>query len=153
MKLKEKGRVQSRARRGNATSLRPPAACTIISRNYLSHARILASSYLQHHPGAHFYVLSIDVLPDGWDAGKDVRVVGPEELDLPFFSELCFKYDVTELCTAVKPALLSLLLNRYHEETVAYLDPDILVMRRLDELTATLRTSEIVLTPHLLKPI
>jgi GT2 family glycosyltransferase len=153
MKLKEKGRVQSRSNRSNATPQHPPAACTIISRNYLSHARILASSYLRHHRGARFYVLSIDALPDGWDPGKGVRVIGPEELDLPFFSELCFKYDVTELCTAVKPALLSVLLTRYHEEAVVYLDPDILVMRRLDELLACLPTSEIVLTPHLLKPI
>src|SRR5215471_11866045 len=104
----------------------PIAACTIISRNYLSHARILAASYLESHPGGRFYLLSIDALPDGWEAGKGFRVIGSHELDLPFFSELCFKYDVTELCTAVKPALLRLLLNRYHEEEVVYLDPDIL---------------------------
>src|SRR5439155_18703038 len=129
------------------------AACTIISRNYLSDARILAASYLEHHPAARVYVLVVDGLPDGCDAGKGVSVIGPEELNLPFFSELCFKYDVTELSTAVKPALLSLLLNRYNEEQVIYLDPDILVMRRFDELIACLPTADIVLIPHLLKPI
>src|SRR5215467_11879882 len=127
-----------------------PAACTIISRNYLSHARILAASYLEHHPGARFYVLSVDDLPYGWNAGRDVQVIGPSELDLPFFSELSFKYDVTELCTAVKPALLSVLLQRYREEQVIYLDPDILVTRRFDELIECLPASDIVLTPHLL---
>src|ERR1051326_6097234 len=130
-----------------------PAACTIISRNYLSHARILAASYLEHHPGAPFYLLSVDKLPEGWDAGKDVRIIRPDELDLPFFSELCFKYDVTELCTAVKPALLTLLLKRYQQKHVIYLDPDILVMRRFDELIARLPAADIMLTPHLLKPI
>src|SRR5215467_2941980 len=129
------------------------AACTIISRNYLSHARILAASYLEHHPGARFYVLSVDELPEEWNAGKDVRIIDPSELDLPFFSELCFKYDVTELCTAVKPALIRLLLQRYREEQIVYLDPDILITRRFDELIDCLPASDIVLTPHLLSPI
>jgi GT2 family glycosyltransferase len=129
------------------------AACTIVSRNYLSHARIVAASYLEHHPGGRFYVLAVDDLPDGWDAGKGVHVIGPNELSLPFSSELCFKYDVTELSTAVKPAFLSFLLDRYNEEQLIYLDPDILVMRRFEELMACLPAADIVLTPHLLKSI
>src|SRR5262249_46024675 len=89
-----------------------PAACTIISRNYLSHARVVASSYLEHHPGARFYLLVIDKLPDGVDAGPGIRVIPPGELNLSYLPELCFKYDVIELCTAVKPTFLNLLLNR-----------------------------------------
>ncbi len=85
------------------------AACTIIARNYLPHARALAESYLQHHPGANFYLLVIDRLPAGTDAGPAMQVIQPEELKLPHLYEMCFKYDVTELSTAVKPTLLSLL--------------------------------------------
>jgi glycosyltransferase involved in cell wall biosynthesis len=131
----------------------PPAACTIIARNYLSHARILARSYLEHEPGARFYVLVVDRLPDGVEVGPGVQVVEPEELGLPYLHEMCFKYDVTELCTAVKPSLLSLLFERYGEESVIYFDPDIIIMRPLDELRAALSASCIVLTPHLLEPI
>ncbi len=131
----------------------PLAACTIISRNYLSHARVLAESFLRHEPGGRFYLLVVDGLPAGVDAGAGVHVVGPQELDLPDFFEMCFKYDVTELCTAVKPSLLSLLLNRYQEEALVYLDPDILILRPLDELKACLGSSDIVLIPHLLEPI
>src|SRR5437868_1301544 len=97
---------------------RTAAACTIISRNYLSHARILAESYLRHHPSDRFYVLVVDRLPDGVEAGRGLHVVDPDELGLPYFYDMCFKYDVTELSTAVKPTFLSLLLNRYREERV-----------------------------------
>src|SRR5438445_11396205 len=73
---------------------RPPAACTIISRNYLSHARILAQSYARHEPGGRFYVLVVDGLPEGVEVGADVHLLGPDDLDRLDFYELCFMYDV-----------------------------------------------------------
>lgn len=139
--------------RSNASGHRAPAACTIIARNYLSHARILAASYVRHEPGTRFYILVVDTLPADAQVDADVQVITPDELGLSYFFEMCFKYDVTELCTAVKPTLLSLLLNRYNEEAVAYFDPDILVMRPLDELKAALTSANIVLIPHILTPI
>jgi GT2 family glycosyltransferase len=132
---------------------RVPSACTIVSRNYLSHARILAASYVTHHPGARFYLLVIDGLPEGCNLGKDIHLVSAHDLRIPYFSDLCFKYDVTELCTAVKPSLLRLLLEQFNEEQVIYLDPDILVMRPLEELIEGLSQANILLTPHLLSPI
>jgi hypothetical protein len=128
-----------------------PAACTIVTRNFLSYARIVGRSYLQHHPGSRFYVLVVDGLPDGVEAGGGIEVVTPEALDLPYLHELCFKYNVVELSTAVKPSFLAHLLGR--EESIVYLDPDILVMRRFAELWRELDRAPIVLTPHLLKPI
>jgi GT2 family glycosyltransferase/glycosyltransferase involved in cell wall biosynthesis len=132
---------------------RPPAACTIISRNYLAHARVLAQSYARHEPGGRFYLLVVDGLPEGADAGAEVVVLGPDDLGLPSFFDLASTYDVTELCTAVKPSLLLALLHRRGEEAVLYFDPDILLFRPLEELRQTLAAAGIVLTPHLLKPI
>jgi hypothetical protein len=134
-------------------SRRPPAACTIVSRNYLSYARVLAKSYAQHEPGSRFYLLIVDGLPEGAEVGADVCLLGPEDLDIPYFYEMCFEYDVAELCTAVKPSLLLLLFNRFQEEEVIFLDPDILVMRPLLELREPLAKASIVLTPNLLKPL
>jgi glycosyltransferase involved in cell wall biosynthesis len=133
--------------------MRSPAACTIISRNYLSYARILARSWQRHQPGARFYLLVVDRLPEGVDAGPGVLVVEPEELGLSSFPEMCRMYDVTELSTAMKPSLLALLLDDYGEEAVAYLDPDILILRPLPELWDALAGASLVLTPHLLRPI
>jgi GT2 family glycosyltransferase len=135
------------------TVRRFPAACTIISRNYLSDARVLAESYLKHHPGARFYTLVVDNLPDEADAGAGNHVIGPDELDLPYLPELYFKCNATELCITLKPPLMRLLLDRYNEPEVIYFDSDILVMRRLDELIGALSAANILLTPHLLKPI
>jgi len=133
------------------TRRRPFAACTIITRNFLSYARVLGESYLEHHPGSRFYVLVVDGLPPGVEAGDGIEEFEAAELALPYLEELHFKYDVTELCTAVKPTFLSKLLER--EEAVVYLDPDILVMRPFVELGQVLRSTSIVLTPHVLRPI
>src|SRR5438094_900313 len=130
-----------------------PAGCTIISRNYLSYARVLVESFIQHHPGARFYLLVVDGLPEDAEAGPGIYMISPEQLELPYFSDLVFKYDITELCTAVKPTFLRMLLDRYWENEVLYFDPDILIMRPLDELFACFANADIVLIPHLLHPI
>src|SRR5207253_817918 len=71
----------------------------------------------------------------------------------PYLRELIFKYEILELCTALKPALLDHLFRVRGEEQLVYLDPDILVFRPLAELRPALRTSDIVVTPHFLSPI
>lgn len=129
------------------------SACTIVSRNYLSHARILAESFHRHEPAGRFYLLVVDKLPAGVELPEYVELVQPEELELPYLYEMCFKYDVTELSTAVKPTLLAHLMERRGETRLAYLDPDILVQRPLDELQGSLRRAAIVLVPHLLDQI
>jgi GT2 family glycosyltransferase/glycosyltransferase involved in cell wall biosynthesis len=136
-----------------AAATRAPAACTIIARNYLSHARVLAASYREHHPDGRFYLLVVDDLPAGVEAGEGIHTVGSDELGLPHFYEMCFKYDVTELSTAVKPSLLRVLMERYGETRVMYIDPDIRILRRMEELIDTLDSADIVLTPHLDEPI
>lgn len=127
--------------------------CTIIARNYLSHASILALSYLDHMPGSRFYILVVDGLPDGARLPAGVRLIDLEELGLVDVFEMSFKYDVTELSTAVKAMLLRVLFDRYGESKVVYLDPDILIFRRMSELEAALGRADIVLTPHTMVPI
>jgi hypothetical protein len=129
-----------------------PAACTIVSRNYLSFARILAKSYLEHEPGGRFYLLVVDGLPEGVEVGADVQMLLPSDLNIPTFGLMSFGYDVAELCTAVKPTLLLSLFNYFQEEQALFLDPDILVMRPLDELKQELDGANILLTPNLLAP-
>src|SRR5438270_5015447 len=129
------------------------AACTIIARNYLARARVVAESYLQHEPDGQFFVLVVDGLPDGIELGSCVVALGPNDVDIPEFVEMAFKYDVTELCTAVKPALLSCIFQNYNVDCLVYFDPDIAIFRPLDEMWALLAASDIVLIPHLLDPI
>jgi GT2 family glycosyltransferase/glycosyltransferase involved in cell wall biosynthesis len=130
-----------------------PAACTIVARNYLSHARVLAASYYEQHPEGRFYLLVVDGLPAGVEPGSGMHLVQPEELEIPHLVEMCFKYDVTEFSTAVKPSLLRALIKRYGERRVMYIDPDILIARPMAELIRHLDRFDIVLTPHLDHPI
>lgn len=134
-------------------STRPLAAVTIVSRNYLAQARVLARSFLEHEPESRFYLLVVDRLPEGVEFGADVTLVDPQELDVPGFYEMCFKYGVVEFSTAVKPYVLSYLFDRCGEDEVAYFDPDIMIMRPLEELRQALTEGDIVLTPHIMRPL
>lgn len=137
----------------------PPAAvdihaCSIVARNYLPQARVLASSWRRHHPGSPLELLVLDD-PDGAldDRDEPFVVVRPTDLayDEATWQEMAFIYDVTELATAVKPALLDL-LRRRHGGPVAYIDPDIEIFGPLDQAATLARRHGIVLTPHMLEP-
>ncbi len=140
------------------TSHRAPsggaAACTIVSKNYLPYARVLARSLAERHPELPFFVLLVDEV-DGWfdPAGEPFTVVGLEALGVPNLVGMCFRYTVLELNTALKPSFLAHLFVRHGFEKVVYFDPDILVLGSLDELFARLDRAEIVLTPHLTAPL
>lgn len=135
--------------------------CTIIARNYLAHARVLARSFLDYHPGATFSVLVVDD-PLGRGSGADAEpfdaepfeVIGHDllALDRTILRTMTLIYDVMELSTAVKPWLLSLLLDR-GRGPVVFLDPDVCVYRPVDHLGAAAERSGIALVPHVLRPL
>jgi glycosyltransferase involved in cell wall biosynthesis len=126
-----------------------PGFCTIIAKNYLAHARALARSLRRHHPEAPLYVLVVDDAEGRFDpAAEDFVAVPLAALDLPDPREMCFRYELLELCTAVKPWLLRWTLARGHSQMV-FLDPDVWVYRPLDRLLASLDEQDVVLTPHL----
>ena len=132
---------------------RPFAACTIVCRNYLAQARALFESLVENEPATRLYLLVLDAEPADVEVDPRIEVVSPGRLPIPDFASMSFKYGVVEFNTAVKPYFLSLLFDACGEEEVVYFDPDILVMRRLDELRVALAASSIVLTPHITRPI
>jgi glycosyltransferase involved in cell wall biosynthesis len=126
--------------------------CTIIAKNYLAHARVLAESFTRHHPDGRCFVLVIDETEGYVDAAAEPFVlVRPDEIGLDAFDEMRGAYDVMELSTAVKPWLLRYML-RHHDDGsgIAYMDPDIQVISRMVELEQELQQHAIVLTPHVL---
>ena len=129
-------------------------ACTIIAKNYVAFARVLARSYLEHHPGARFHVLVIDDLDDRIDpAAEPFEVVRVGDLEIETFAEMAGLYDVLELSTAVKPWLLRRLLRDAPDGGVLYLDPDMRVYAPLTELFGLVRDHDVVLCPHNLAPM
>ncbi|MCP4659884.1 MAG: glycosyltransferase family 4 protein [bacterium] len=131
------------------------AACTIVSKNYIPFARVLASSFLEHHPEGRFFVLLVD-RNDGHLRPEDERftLVEAEELaNVPDLPSFLFKYTLLECNTAIKPFLLEHLLERYELPNLVYFDPDILITHSLEELASLVERTSIVVTPHLTDPI
>jgi glycosyltransferase involved in cell wall biosynthesis/SAM-dependent methyltransferase len=128
--------------------------CTIIARNYVAHARILAESFRAIHPTGTCSVLVIDD-PTGFidPAEEPFELITIDQIGLPDPERMAASYDVMELSTAVKPWLLRHLMERPGVNSVAYLDPDIRVFAPLDEIFQRAVRHDVVLTPHFTAPL
>src|SRR6201996_49172 len=127
--------------------------CTIIAKNYLAHARVLARSLKASAPEAKLWTLIIDDFERYIDPEREpFEVLTPSDVGCEQFTRMALRYSVLELSTAVKPWLLRHLMAQTGGP-VTYLDPDIKVfapLRRLDELA---ERHGLVLTPHNSEPI
>jgi glycosyltransferase involved in cell wall biosynthesis/2-polyprenyl-3-methyl-5-hydroxy-6-metoxy-1,4-benzoquinol methylase len=127
-------------------------ACTIIAKNYLPQARVLAKSFRRHHPDGRFVVLVLDEIEGWFDPSQEpFETLTAAELDLPEFGPMASAYDVLEMSTAVKPWLLRQLLG--DDDHVIYLDPDIQIFGSCEEVADLARTYSMVLTPHNVAPM
>lgn len=131
--------------------------CTIIAKNYVAHARVLAQSYREHYPQGRCFVLFVDDI-DGYIDAEQEPFEALTLSDLPLAEEdsadMRGRYDVLEFSTSVKPWLLELMLERFDDGSgVCYFDPDIRICSRMPELEALLQNHSVVLTPHLTEPM
>lgn len=128
------------------------AACTIVSFNYLHYARVLAESFLHLHPEYQFYVLLVDRLPEGIDlSSENFQLILVEQLGIPNFESIAFRFGILELNTNVKPTFLKHLLDRGIDQ-VLYFDPDIFLYSSASLLFDLFNDFGILLTPHCLSP-
>lgn len=127
-------------------------ACTIVSSNYLSYARTLCESFLAFHPDDRFYVLLVDRPPEGFDVSREnFQLVLVEDLGIPDFNSVAFKYGIVELNTNVKPTFLKRLLSLGVDQLI-YFDPDIFICSAVDTIYEALTSFGIILTPHCTSP-
>jgi glycosyltransferase involved in cell wall biosynthesis len=131
----------------------PLNVCTIIAKNYVAYARVLARSIAEQHPGSRLWTLVIDDCSEQIDPAREpFELLAPADIGCEPFMHMALAYTVLELSTAVKPWLLRHLL-RETGGPVTYLDPDIKVygsLARMDELADR---HGVVLTPHNTEPI
>jgi len=127
--------------------------CTIIAKNYVAYARVLARSLAERDPQCRLWTLIIDDFSGYIDPAQEpFEVLTPADIGCDPFSHMALRYTVLELSTAVKPWLLRHLLAETGSP-VTYLDPDIEVhgsLRHLDELADV---HGVVLTPHNSVPV
>ena len=126
--------------------------CTVINKAWLAHARALAESLRAHEPDARLSVLIVDSI-DGFvdPAAEPFEILRPGDLAIEGFDAMSARYDVTELCCALKPVVMRHLLAG--EERVVYLDSDVRLFAPLDGLQEALEQHAFLLTPHLLAPL
>ena len=130
-------------------------ACTIIARNYLPAARVLAKSFNAHHPGGRFTVLVIDDLyREVDDSVEPFRMVRLDDLAMPEHEvhRMAMIYGLMELATALKPWFIQHLVEEGATELI-YLDPDIQLFTPLDEVFDLASEHKIVVTPHVTEPM
>lgn len=124
------------------------AVCTIAASNYFAHAKALVKSFLSHHPDLPFFIASADPPGDGLDADcGECKVLGLSELGITTDTRFLFQFSRKQLAVLLKPVVLRHLLSQGFE-SVLFLDPDMLVFHRLDDLLDAARTHSLTLTPH-----
>ncbi len=126
---------------------------TIVSKNYISCARVLADSFLLNHPGSKFYVVLVDKNDGYIDPDQEnFELLELQDIRIPRIDIFPYQYNILELNTAVKPFALKQLLETEELDKLAYIDPDITVYQALDKVWDNLEDHSIVITPHMREP-
>ncbi len=129
-------------------------AFTICATNYVGLGKVLEKSIYEHYSDLDFYIIVADEPRDDVRKEFDENVlIGKEILDYAEqkWYEMAFKYNLTEFCTAIKPASILYLLGKGYEKCI-YFDPDIYVYSSLAVIYDKLDDYEAVVTPHILTP-
>ena len=129
------------------------AVGTIVAKNFVPFARVLARSFRDHHPSAPFFAVLVDRAEStSAPASEPFETILLDELGIPDLQRLCFGYTRQQVAIAAKPYLLRHLLDRGFT-TAIFLDADILVFDSLQPLFDHTGAHAIALTPHLLSPL
>ena len=84
----------------------------------------------------------------------DCEIVEVDQLSIDGFFRMVEKYTIVELLTSAKPYYFSWLFDRYPSaENIVYFAPDIIVFQPLTRLDESLKTFDIILTPHCTAPV
>lgn len=127
---------------------------TVAAGNYLPKARVLLASLRRHHPDwrLHFAVSDASPPADALAGLAADEIHQLDELGIPNLKRWAFCHALIELATAIKPFVLKKLLARDDCAAAIYLDPDIAVMSPMTDVADALKSTDIVLTPHMTSP-
>ncbi len=128
------------------------AVFTIVAQNYIAQATTLHDSIKQLNPSLDVFIFIVGATDKIDRTGEGRNIVAVSDLGIPPLMDMAFKYDVTELCTAVKPHCFLHLMDTLGYERVIYFDPDIYVYHDLHIIYDMLDGADMVVTPHILFP-
>lgn len=127
---------------------------TICAKNYIGLAQVLEKSLKKNNSEYPFYIFVADEISDVERAGLPDNVIECKEALKDFigddkWSEMAFKYNLTEFCTSVKPSCFNYLFQNLGFNKSIYLDPDIFVFSSFNPVFSDLDQFKIILTPHI----
>jgi len=123
--------------------------CTIAGPGGLPAARVLADSFLRHHPGARFVVLPVGGPAEVRGEALSAEAIG---VDAAEFARLAVACTVDELRAVLRPRLLRHLLGS--GATVLYLEPSVQVFHEFDDLLRELTPDRpVALVPRVLRTL
>jgi len=127
---------------------------TSVTSNYIPKARVLATSVKTHNPDAVFCLMLADQLPENVNLADEPfdDIFFMEDLEITALDAWIFKHSLVERCTAVKGHTFLKIFQTTDANKIVYLDPDIVVLHSLKELSEILDRHDIVLTPHQVDP-
>ena len=131
-------------------------AFTICSNNYLAQAKTLGDSLIAHDVDYKLVIVLVDRLSRDVDYEFfSPHIILPiEEVKSLNVEELAKEYSIVELSTSVKASVFKFLFEIHPEaESLFYFDPDIMMFNSLSSLEREFENADILLTPHILKPI
>jgi hypothetical protein len=125
------------------------AGYTVVTPNYLAHARSVRESFLRHHPDCDFYIGVIGAekgYPDTNKAGVHfITQINDSRLE-----QMLLQYSPFEMSCAIKPFFASYFFEVMPDiDRLVYLDGDILVFNSL----APFSQAPISITPHRINEI
>jgi hypothetical protein len=131
----------------------PPAACTVVTRSHLAQARVVATSFVEHHPDLEFVTLLLDDEAHALGADEPFRVVRPDDVGIDR-NELRRRGAMFGPHGLVSSAKSVLLRHLVLEAGVAvYLDADSCVYADLSGVLELARRYGVVLAPNLGWPL
>jgi glycosyltransferase involved in cell wall biosynthesis len=135
---------------GGAGEIPACTACTVVTHDRLPAAKVLAETYLRHHPGHGFVVFVTDsassAAPD--ESGYLVAGYGWLDVDADEYLRLATFHSAGGLVDAVKPLVLRQLLES--AEVVVHLAPETKVFAPFDDITRLAVEHDVVVTPYTL---
>ena len=114
--------------------------CTIVARNYLAAARVLARSFAAHNPDGTCWTLVIDDADHEIDgAGEPFEAGAARRASIAQWDQMVAGYSVLELSTAVKPWLLATCFTTGGPRGLPTWTPTFRCSTRFDEVSELLR--------------
>lgn len=131
------------------------AIVTIVTNDYFFWCRALFETVQAvYHGQRACLVYVIGDLPSGISADSlGFEAVRVEHLGLDAFDDMAFRYTPFELTNALKPQIIRHTLESLQFEEVVYLDADVIVVSRLDEVDRALSDgASFIATSHVTAP-